>query len=58
MMFKGIKKWQEYSDIAEEGPKRASKALDEEDLLPLPDNVLTTNYGLDIVVCITKVSDQ
>ncbi|KAK6623756.1 hypothetical protein RUM43_009609 [Polyplax serrata] len=49
-----IKKWQEYSDIAEEGPKRASKALDEEDLLPLPDNVLTTNYGLDIVVCITK----
>ncbi|EEB13641.1 Cytoplasmic dynein 1 light intermediate chain, putative [Pediculus humanus corporis] len=51
---KCAKKWQEYSEAAEEGPKRASKALDEEDLLPLPDNVLTTNYGVDIIVCITK----
>lgn len=51
----GAKKWQEYCEADDEGPKRTSRNLEDDDLLPLPENVLSTNYGLDIVVAITKV---
>lgn len=33
-------------------------SVDDEDLLPLPDNALTTNLGLDLVVVVTKVTNQ
>ncbi|KAL0273937.1 UNVERIFIED_CONTAM: hypothetical protein PYX00_006495 [Menopon gallinae] len=51
---KCAKKWQEYCEAGDEGPKRTSRNLEDDDLLPLPENVLSTNYGLDIVVAITK----
>lgn len=51
----GVKKWQDYSESGDDGLKRTSRNLDEEDLLPLQENVLSTNYGLDMVVAITKV---
>lgn len=56
-----IKKWQEYiepgDDLDPGSPlRRTSRNLDDEsvDNLPLPEGVLTTNLGLDIVVVITK----
>ncbi|XP_033229242.1 cytoplasmic dynein 1 light intermediate chain 1 isoform X2 [Belonocnema kinseyi] len=56
-----VKKWQEYAEPGDEldpgSPmRRTSRNLDEEgtENLPLPEGVLTTNLGLDIVVVITK----
>lgn len=56
-----IKKWQDYvepgDDLDPGSPlRRTSRNLDDEsvDNLPLPDGVLSTNLGLDIVVVITK----
>ncbi|XP_046737288.1 cytoplasmic dynein 1 light intermediate chain 2 isoform X1 [Diprion similis] len=56
-----VKKWQEYTEPGDEldpgSPlRRTSRNLDEEavDGLPLPEGVLTTNLGLDVVVVITK----
>ena len=34
---------------------RLSSVDDELDVLPLPEGVLTTNIGLDLVVVVTKV---
>lgn len=55
------KKWQDYTEPGDDldpgSPlRRTSRNLDDEsvDNLPLPDGVLTTNLGLDIVVVITK----
>ncbi|KAJ8680935.1 hypothetical protein QAD02_016722 [Eretmocerus hayati] len=56
-----IKKWQDYTEPGDDldpgSPmRRTSRNLEDEsdDNLPLPDGVLTTNLGLDIVVVITK----
>lgn len=56
-----IKKWQEYTEPGDEldpgSPlRRTSRNLDEEtvDNSSLPEGVLTTNLGLDVVVVITK----
>ncbi|CAK9814768.1 Cytoplasmic dynein 1 light intermediate chain 2 [Anthophora quadrimaculata] len=56
-----VKKWQDYTEPGDEldpgSPlRRTSRNLDDEamDNLPLPEGVLTTNLGLDIVVVITK----
>lgn len=56
-----IKKWQDYTEPGDDldpgSPlRRTSRNLDEDgiDNLPLPDGVLTTNLGLDIVVVVTK----
>ncbi|XP_014210969.1 cytoplasmic dynein 1 light intermediate chain 1 isoform X2 [Copidosoma floridanum] len=56
-----IKKWQDYTEPGDDldpgSPmRRTSRNLDDEsvDNLPLPEGVLTTNLGLDIVVVITK----
>lgn len=55
------KNWQDYTEPGDDldpgSPlRRTSRNLDDEsvDNLPLPDGVLTTNLGLDIVVVITK----
>ena len=56
-----VKKWQDYTEPGDEldpgSPlRRTSRNLDDETLdnLPLPEGVLTTNLGLDVVVVITK----
>ncbi|XP_058804730.1 cytoplasmic dynein 1 light intermediate chain 1 isoform X2 [Phymastichus coffea] len=56
-----MKKWQDYTEPGDDldpgSPmRRTSHNLEEEgiDNLPLPDGVLTTNLGLDIVVVIAK----
>ncbi|XP_076623604.1 dynein light intermediate chain isoform X1 [Colletes latitarsis] len=56
-----VKKWQDYTEPGDEldpgSPlRRTSRNLDDEtiDNLPLPEGVLTTNLGLDVVVVITK----
>ncbi|XP_078042738.1 dynein light intermediate chain isoform X2 [Augochlora pura] len=56
-----VKKWQDYAEPGDEldpgSPlRRTSRNLDDEtiDNLPLPEGVLTTNLGLDVVVVITK----
>jgi len=59
------KAWQSYhetgvDDLEPSSPMKASKANrlssveDEMDALPLPEGVLTTNLGVDIVICVTK----
>lgn len=55
------KKWQDYTEPGDDldpgSPlRRTSRNLDDEsvDNLPLPEGVLTTNLGLDVVVVITK----
>lgn len=63
------KQWQTYFESADDlepttSPMKASKTLvnrlnsvtgeDELDILPLPEGVLVTNLGVDIVVCVTK----
>lgn len=56
--------WQNYSEAADEldanSPmnKRAARlsSVEDETMLPLPDDVLTRNLGLDIVVVVTKVN--
>lgn len=60
---KFVSAWQNYSEAVDDmdpgSPiKRARlpSIEDELDTLPLPEGVLTTNLGLDIVVVITKVS--
>lgn len=55
--------WQNYCESGDEldanSPmsKRTLRlpSVDDEDVLPLPDGVLTRNLGLDIVVVVTKV---
>jgi dynein light intermediate chain 1 len=61
VLFLDIKKWQDYTEPGDEldpgSPlRRTSRNLDDEaaDGLPLPEGVLTTNLGLDVVVVITK----
>lgn len=56
-----IKKWQDYTEPGDEldpgSPlRRTSRNLDDDTAegLPLPEGVLTTNLGLDVVVVITK----
>lgn len=56
-----IKKWQDYTEPGDEldpgSPlRRTSRNLDDDtaESLPLPEGVLITNLGLDIVVVITK----
>lgn len=56
-----IKKWQDYTEPGDEldpgSPlRRTSRNLDDDttESLPLPEGVLTTNLGLDVVVVITK----
>ncbi|XP_008555754.1 cytoplasmic dynein 1 light intermediate chain 2 isoform X1 [Microplitis demolitor] len=55
-----VKKWQDYTEPGDEldpgSPlRRTSRNLDDDaDNLPLPEGVLTTNLGLDVVVVITK----
>ncbi|XP_015126823.1 cytoplasmic dynein 1 light intermediate chain 1 isoform X1 [Diachasma alloeum] len=55
-----VKKWQDYMEPGDEldpgSPlRRTSRNLDDDsDNLPLPEGVLTTNLGLDVVVVITK----
>ncbi|XP_034947718.1 cytoplasmic dynein 1 light intermediate chain 1 isoform X2 [Chelonus insularis] len=57
---KNLKKWQDYTEPGDEldpgSPlRRTSRNLDDDaDNLPLPEGVLTSNLGLDIVVVITK----
>jgi len=55
LMFAGVKKWQEYSENNEENVKRTSRTFEDDDLMPLQENVLSVNFGLDMVVAITKV---
>lgn len=57
-----ITSWQNYcesgDDLDPNSPlKRTVRlpSIEDEDTLPLPDGVLTTNLGLDIVVVVTKV---
>lgn len=55
--------WQNYCEAGDEldanSPmnKRAARlsSVEDETMLPLPDDVLTRNLGLDIVVVVTKV---
>ncbi|XP_043276404.1 cytoplasmic dynein 1 light intermediate chain 1 isoform X2 [Venturia canescens] len=56
-----VKKWQDYTEPGDEldpgSPlRRTSRNLDDDTngSLPLPEGVLTTNLGLDVVVVITK----
>ncbi|KAL6266279.1 hypothetical protein P5V15_003137 [Pogonomyrmex californicus] len=56
-----VKKWQDYTEPGDEldpgSPlRRTSRNLDDDTAegLPLPEGVLTTNLGLDVVVVITK----
>lgn len=55
-----VKKWQDYMEPGDEldpgSPlRRTSRNLDDDtDNLPLPEGVLSTNLGLDVVVVITK----
>ena len=59
-----IRRWQSYvepGDEMESGSptKRISRNLDAdstEELLPLPENTLSRNLGLDLIVVVTKVS--
>lgn len=61
---KFVSAWQNYSEAVDDmdpgSPIKRTVRLpsieDELDTLPLPEGVLTTNLGLDIVVVITKVS--
>ena len=55
--------WQDYVEPGDEleagSPmKRSSRNLDteEEPILPLPENVLTRNLGLHVLVVVTKVN--
>lgn len=56
--------WQNYceagDDLDANSPmnKRAARlsSVEEDTILPLPDEVLTKNLGLDIVVVVTKVN--
>lgn len=36
-------------------PTMRLSSVDEDEILPLPEETLTRNYGLDIVVVVTKV---
>lgn len=55
--------WQSYCDTIDEldpgspikRTNRLSSVDDDLDALPLPEGVLTTNLGLDVVVVVTKV---
>lgn len=54
--------WQNYCETGDEldptSPMKRTmrmSSVDDEDLLPLPDNALTNNLGLDLVVVVTKV---
>lgn len=54
--------WQNYCESGDEldptSPMKRTmrmSSVDDEDLLPLPDNALTNNLGLDLVVVVTKV---
>lgn len=55
--------WQNYCEAGDELDantqlnKRAARlsSIEDETMLPLPDDVLTRNLGLDIVVVVTKV---
>lgn len=54
--------WQNYCESGDEldpvSPMKRThrmSSVDDEDLLPLPENALTTNLGLDLVVVVTKV---
>lgn len=61
---KFVSAWQNYSEAVDDmdpgSPIKRTARLpsieDDLDTLPLPEGVLTTNLGLDIVVVITKVS--
>lgn len=55
--------WQNYCEPGDEmessalnKPALRLSSIDEEEVLPLPDEVLTRNVGLDIIVVVTKVS--
>lgn len=61
-----VQKWQRYTEPGDEleatasspmkrSSRNLSDDLEEEEDSPLPDGVLTTNLGLDIVVVVTKV---
>lgn len=57
-----ITAWQNYCESGDEldptSPMKRTmrmSSVDDEDLLPLPDNALTNNLGLDLVVVVTKV---
>lgn len=61
-MFPVSRLWQDYVEPGDEleagSPmKRSSRNLenDDEPVLPLPDNVLTRNLGLHVIVVVTKV---
>lgn len=61
MFAEDVKRWQEYLEPGDENDpgspmRRTSRNLDDEivDDLPLPEGVLTTNLGLDMVVVVTK----
>lgn len=57
--------WQNYCEAGDELDantqlnKRAARlsSIEDETMLPLPDDVLTRNLGLDIVVVVTKVTN-
>ena len=59
-----VRAWQEYIEPGDEleagSPmkQRASRNLENDDevVLPLPENVLTRNLGLNVIVVVTKVS--
>ncbi|KAL1124175.1 hypothetical protein AAG570_001945, partial [Ranatra chinensis] len=52
-----VRKWQEYVEQGDEldvDVRRTSRNLEDSDQLPLPQYVLASNLGLDVVVVITK----
>lgn len=55
--------WQNYCEPGDEmesstinKPTLRLSSVDEDEVLPLPEDVLTRNIGLDIVVVVTKVN--
>eukprot|EP00096_Caligus_rogercresseyi_P005596 TRINITY_DN2151_c0_g1_i6.p1 TRINITY_DN2151_c0_g1~~TRINITY_DN2151_c0_g1_i6.p1 ORF type:complete len:489 (-),score=103.30 TRINITY_DN2151_c0_g1_i6:861-2327(-) len=64
LQSENIRRWQGYTEPGDElesgssPTKRISRNLDliesDEELLPLPDNTLTRNLGLDLIVVVTK----